>query len=101
MTRLKFHPRDALPDATLLARADALHVELTGTPRMELAEAIGWFRLALEHQDEAVITRAHEGLGGLVELLRTWWPSTARLPRRGPPRREPRAIHAAGADKGE
>src|SRR5579872_5049732 len=29
------------------------------------------------------------------------WPSPARLPRRGLPRRAPRAIHAAGADKGE
>src|SRR5439155_21617230 len=70
MARLKFHPRDALPNATLLARADAVHVELTGTPRWALAEAIGRFRLALEHQDEAVISQAREELGRLVELLR-------------------------------
>jgi len=71
IARLKFHPREALPNATLLARADALHVELTGTPRLELAEAIGRFQLALEHQDEAVIAQAREELGRLVELLRT------------------------------
>ena len=70
MARLKFHPRDALPNATLLARADALHVELTGAPRVALAEAIERFRLALEHQDEAVITGTREELGRLVELLR-------------------------------
>ena len=45
MARLKFHPRDALPNATLLARADALYVELTGTPRTALGEAIARFRL--------------------------------------------------------
>lgn len=39
-------------------------------PRMELVEAIGRFRLALEHQDEAVITQAREELGRLVELVR-------------------------------
>jgi len=70
MARLKFHPRDALPNATLLARADALYVELTGAPRLELADAIGRFRLALEHQDEPVIAQAREELGRLVELLR-------------------------------
>ena len=33
MARLKFHPRDALPNATALARADALYVELAGRAR--------------------------------------------------------------------
>jgi len=70
MARLKFHPRDALPNATLLARADALHVELTGPSRSRLADAIEGFRLALEHQDEAVIAPAREQLGALVEQLR-------------------------------
>jgi molecular chaperone HscC len=70
MARLKFHPRDALPNATLLARADALHVELTGMQRTMLAEAIERFRLALEHQDESVIGKTREELGRLVELLR-------------------------------
>jgi molecular chaperone HscC len=70
MARLKFHPRDALPNATLLARADALHVELTGLARIMLAEAIERFRMALEHQDEALIAGTREELGRLVEHLR-------------------------------
>jgi molecular chaperone HscC len=70
MARLKFHPRDALPNTTLLARADALHVELTGEPRAVLARAIEQFRIALEHQDEALIATARDELGGLVERLR-------------------------------
>lgn len=73
MARLKFHPRDALPNTTLLARADALHVELTGEPRTRLAakaHAVQQFRLALEHQDEALIRRVREDLARLVEVLR-------------------------------
>ena len=70
MARLKFHPRDALPNATLLARADALHVELTGEARAELASAIHAFRVALEGQDEAAIAPARGRLGALVEELR-------------------------------
>jgi molecular chaperone HscC len=70
MARLKFHPRDALPNATLLARADALHVEVTGMPRMLLAQAIEQFRISLEHQDDAMIATAREELGRLVEHLR-------------------------------
>ena len=70
MARLKFHPRDALPNATLLARADALHVELTGLPRARLAEAIAHFRLALEHQDSALIAKVREQLAAIVDELR-------------------------------
>ncbi len=33
MTRLKFHPREALPNTTALTRADALYVELSGPAR--------------------------------------------------------------------
>ena len=70
MARLKFHPRDALPNATLLARADALHVELTGLPRARLAEAIAHFRLALEHQDSALSAKVREQLAAVVDELR-------------------------------
>ena len=34
---LKFHPQDALPNVTALARAEALHVECTGLDRELLA----------------------------------------------------------------
>jgi len=70
MARLKFHPRDGLPNTTLLARADALYVELTGEARAELGHAISHLRLALETQDAARIaaTRAHLALQ--VDALR-------------------------------
>src|SRR5262249_17033025 len=48
MTRLKFHPRDALPNTTALARAEALYVELSGREREMLGHAIAMFRAALE-----------------------------------------------------
>lgn len=48
MAKLKFHPRDSLPNRTALARADALFGELTGEPRQVLAAALGDLRAALE-----------------------------------------------------
>jgi molecular chaperone HscC len=71
MGRLKFHPRDALPNATLLARADALYVELTGNARDELGHALNQFRLALESQDAAMIDQHRDRLARLVNQLRT------------------------------
>ena len=53
MTRFKLHPRDALPNTTVLARADALHAELTGEPRQFLVELIAAFRATLEEVLEA------------------------------------------------
>jgi hypothetical protein len=43
-----------------LARADALHVEVTGMPRMLLAQAIEQFRISLDHQEDAMIATARE-----------------------------------------
>lgn len=51
MQALKFHPRDSLPNATALARAEALYVELTGTEREELGHSLAHFRAALDSQD--------------------------------------------------
>ncbi|WP_342381028.1 Hsp70 family protein [Myxococcus stipitatus] len=70
MSALKLHPQDALPNTTALARADALHVQLTGLPREELASAIAAFRLALESQRPELITPAREHLTALVMRLR-------------------------------
>jgi len=70
MARLKFHPREALPNATLLARADALFVELTGRPRSVLGAALAQFRLALEGQDPAEIAQGRAALARFVESLR-------------------------------
>ena len=70
MARLKFHPREALPNATLLARADALYVELTGPMREELGSALSAFRLALETQNEQTIASGRDRLAQLVNSLR-------------------------------
>jgi molecular chaperone HscC len=71
LARLKFHPREALPNITALSRAEALYVELTGGARSALGDSISRFRAALEAQDpvligtlrEALLSRLHE-LGG-------------------------------------
>ncbi|MFT3693028.1 MAG: Hsp70 family protein [Kofleriaceae bacterium] len=70
MARLKFHPREALPNATLLARADALYVELTGGDRDELGYALSNFRLALEGQDTAQIEEYRSRLTFVVNKMR-------------------------------
>jgi molecular chaperone HscC len=70
MARLKMHPRDALPNATALARADALYVELSGPVREELGHAIALFRAALETQDEKEIAPRRERLVAMVTALK-------------------------------
>lgn len=70
MARLKFHPRDALPNATLLARADALYVELTGDARDHLGSVLAAFRAALESQDDKMIAGFRDQLASVVNSLR-------------------------------
>jgi molecular chaperone HscC len=65
MQRLKFHPREALPNVTATSRADALYVELRGVEREMLGHAINSFRAALETQDDTLIGQAR------AELIRT------------------------------
>jgi len=55
LARLKFHPREALPNLTALAKGDALYLELTGVPRSILGELLADFRAALESQDATLI----------------------------------------------
>ena len=69
LQRLKFHPREALPNTTALARADALYVELVGGARDRLGDAIAAFRGALEGQEPAQIESARAALLGLVDSL--------------------------------
>lgn len=69
--RLKFHPRDALPNVTALARGDALHVELTGHSRQMMAEAIVAFRAALDTQDSARIEPHRKWLIELTARMRS------------------------------
>jgi molecular chaperone HscC len=70
MSRLKLHPRDALPNTTALARADALYVELSGPAREELGHAIAAFRAALESQDDKEITPRRHRLLDLCAALK-------------------------------
>jgi molecular chaperone HscC len=70
MARLKLHPRDALPNATALARADALFVELTGDARAALGHAIAALRAAIEAQSEPEIVQRRERLLARIAELR-------------------------------
>ena len=70
MEKLKFHPRDTLPNRTALARADALYVELSGRPRETLGAAINQLRLALETQEPTLIEAARQRLVAMTQRLR-------------------------------
>ncbi len=70
MKRIKFHPRDSLPNRTTLARADALFVELNGAARAELSEMIAVFRSVLETQDPAEIDPVREALNAVLANYR-------------------------------
>src|SRR5262249_28120740 len=70
MARLKFHPRDSLPNATTLARAEALFMELTGLEREELGHVLQAFQAALETQDAEAIRQCREHLNHLIERHR-------------------------------
>jgi molecular chaperone HscC len=70
MAGLKFHPRDSLPNATALARAEALFMELTGSQRDEVGSALSDFHAALEVQDAEAIRHCRERLNHLIEAYR-------------------------------
>ncbi|MEZ4319446.1 MAG: Hsp70 family protein [Myxococcota bacterium] len=55
MEKLKFHPRDSLPNSTAISRAEALYVELTGDLREQLGTALARFRAAIEAENEEEI----------------------------------------------
>lgn len=71
MARLKFHPRDALPNTTALARAERLFVELAGEERAVLGQAMNEFRATLEGQNAAEIEAARSQLVTWVDRLGT------------------------------
>ncbi len=69
MAKLKFHPRDTLPNRTALARADALYVEMTGLAREELGAYLAHFRAALESQDAKLIDDTRAQLLAAIDAL--------------------------------
>ena len=66
LARLKFHPREALPNVTAIARADALYADLVGDARARLGRTLGAFRAVLETQDPPLIERHRDALVALV-----------------------------------
>jgi len=71
MAKLKLHPRDALPNATLLARGDALFVELTGAAREQLGHALAKFRAALDQQQTELIEEVRTLLTAIIAMHRS------------------------------
>jgi molecular chaperone HscC len=66
LARLKFHPREALPNLTAVSRADALYAELVGHERAQLGHALSVFRAALESQDPKLIQEQRDALLAIV-----------------------------------
>jgi molecular chaperone HscC len=69
LSRLKLHPRDALPNTTALSRADALFRELTGEARSALGQRMAMFRAALAAQDQPLIEAERAELIALTQSL--------------------------------
>ncbi len=67
---LKFHPREALPNATALERAEALFAELTGAEREHLGALLAAFRGALELQDVDRIGAQRRLLNQTIKALK-------------------------------
>lgn len=70
MKGLKLDPREALPNTTALARAEALYVELRGEAREQLGQAMGRFRVALQGQEPEAIDASRAELVALTARLR-------------------------------
>jgi len=70
MKRIKFHPRESLPNRTALARADALYTEVTGVEREMLGQLLAAFRAVLETQQPEEIDPVRAELNALVDSLR-------------------------------
>ena len=67
--RIKFHPRDSLPNPTALARADALFAETSG-PSASARPALAAFRAVLETQEPDMIDPTRERLNAFIASLR-------------------------------
>ena len=71
MEKLKFHPRDSLPNTAAIARAEALFLELRGEARRELGNAIHHFRALLDFaEDGEKIRAARDSRLALIAVLR-------------------------------
>jgi molecular chaperone HscC len=80
LAKLKFHPREALPNATALSRAENVYVELIGQPREVLQAELVRFRAALERQDPGEIAVARQRLIQATRFLAEINPTPPGLP---------------------
>ncbi|WP_269531148.1 Hsp70 family protein [Chitinimonas sp. BJYL2] len=60
LAQLKIHPRELLPNAQLLARADRMFQQLLGEQRQWVAQATAHFQAVLETQDAEAVAKARE-----------------------------------------
>jgi len=69
LTKLKFHPRDDLPNRALLERADRLYAEFNGQNRDYMGELMNDFVAALDTQDPSVVETARSALEALLDSI--------------------------------
>lgn len=74
LARIKIHPREQLPNATLMARADRLFQQTLGEQRQWVAQETARFQAALETQNESLIEEARLSLKQTLDELdgETW-----------------------------
>lgn len=69
MQKVKVRPREEMPNATAIARAEALFVDLVGSERDDLGEALAMFRASLETEDAELINDMRARLVSLITRL--------------------------------
>ncbi|PHV10626.1 Hsp70 family protein [Chitinimonas sp. BJB300] len=69
LSKLKIHPRELLPNVTLLARLDRMYQQLLGEERQWVAQAGAQFQALLEQQDEGAIVTGREELKRLLDQV--------------------------------
>lgn len=69
LAKLKTHPRELLPNAQLLARADRLFQQTLGDERQWVSQATAQFQALLEQQDEEEIAKGREELKKLLDEI--------------------------------
>jgi len=74
LARIKIHPREQLPNATLMARADRLFQQTLGEQRQWVAQETARFQAALETQNDGLIEAARLSLKQALDELdgETW-----------------------------
>jgi len=69
LARLKIHPREHLPNAALLARADRMFQQALGEVRQWISQETALFQGALESQSEEEIAAAREALKHFLDEI--------------------------------